>query len=253
MSWFSSDYRRQMPVIVDNRSGSATIDVSFTIPADWGTFWGVIDSNGYGLRVTASDGITPVVYKLASWTHATRTATIECDAFTPDTDNGWVVLWLYFDIDSPTDGAGSFTAASAKTGYIYHGRPTYPVFVGQPNEYGDTSPRARWQADPAEQRRLFCEIGPSLSTQEDTLNGSNRLEEPTIVTFACSNGGSAEVNAWVADSVRLHMHQGRLFASVTTKLGATTVDYLDSFTVNTSTGRVLQFTTTRNALTPAEG
>lgn len=252
MSHYSSDYTYKFPVLVDNRSGSATIDASFTIPSEWGRFWSEIDSNGYGLRVTESDGVTLVTYQLASWTYATRTATIEVDDWSPPGSDGWYVLWLYFGIASPTDGAGSFTAASAKTGYIHIAEPTVPNWIAQRVADGSSVPPVSYQTDPEATLRLYCDITAELAVQEAPLNGSVSYEEVNEIAFAATNAGVADTNIWTADSLRLHIFSGRLFASVEISNGASGNDYMDTFTINTTLGRELVYSITRNVQTPAE-
>lgn len=252
MSWYSEDYKYRMPVLVDNRSGSATIDVEFTIPSEWGRFWNEIDSNGYGIRLTDSDGVTLVTYQLASWTYATRTATIEVDAWSPAGSDGYYVLWLYFGIASATDGAGSFTAASAKSGYVHIAQPTAPTFVAQTVADGATTPPKSYQTDPASTLRLYCDITDELALQEAPLNESPAYEEVSTVAFETTDAGSTETNLWESTSVRLHQYAGRLFASVDVLNGTSGSDYMDTFTITTTLGRDLVYSITRNVQTPAE-
>ena len=255
MSWYSSDYTRRMPILVDNRSGAGTIDVSVVVPPEWGEFWTSIDASGYGIRVTDSDGVSPVAYQWSgspAFNRATRTGTLQVDGWTPATDDGWVVLWVYFGIGTPSDGAGSFTPSTPKTGYIYIGAPTRPVFDATPVVYGSTAPPLSYQVDPGETTRLFCRLRDVLAVQAGPLNGSVTYEEVAVLAFTASNGGTADTNVWTADSVRLHEYSGVLYASVAVTAGASGNDYMDTFIVTTTTGRVVRYSITRKVQTPAE-
>jgi len=253
MSWFSSDYKQRQAIVVDNRSGSATIDVVIGVPSEWAKFWAAIDANGYGIRLTGSDGITPLTYQWDGFNYGNRAGNIEIDAWAPDTDDGMVVCYLYFDIDSPTDDADGFTVASAKTGYIFFGAPVRPTFRGTPVAVGSTTPPLTWSHNPADSTRLYCDITDYLAPQEGTLNGSQLWEEVAIVEFEGTNGGSTDSGIWTAGSERLHRYGGRLYVSVQVVGGNTGTEYMDTFIINTTTGRELRFSIARKVQLPVEG
>lgn len=252
MSWYSADYKRRMPVLVDNRSGAATIDVAVTIPSEWGAFWSVIDDDGFGYVVTDSDGVTLLDFQRTSHNTTTRSGGFEVDAWAPAGSNGWYVLWVYWDIASPTDQSTTFTASGAKTGYIHIAEPLRPTFIAQAVDNGATVPPKSYQTDPASVLRLSCDITDELAKQDAALNESQAFEEPTTVAFASSNGGTPDTNVWDADSVRIGIYAGRLYVSVRVESGASGNDYMDTFTITTTESRTLTYSIGRNVQTPAE-
>lgn len=93
MSWLP-DYAQRIAVTVET-SGSAgtTKDVTFQVAADFADFWETIQSTGYDMRVTSSDGLTPVLYDQASYDYALRTLTVELDNVTV-TSVTQTLFWL---------------------------------------------------------------------------------------------------------------------------------------------------------------
>ena len=115
MAWYDDAYARRVPIVVDDRAGSGSRDVTAAVPSTLAEFWDSIQADGDDIRVTLDDGVTPVTYQWSGFTYATRTGSVQVDNATAP-QSAMNVLWLYFGSASATSGAGSFTASSARTG-----------------------------------------------------------------------------------------------------------------------------------------
>ncbi len=51
MSWYAEASKYRVPVAVDNNSGASTIDVTLTIPKDFGMFWNNVATNGHDIKL----------------------------------------------------------------------------------------------------------------------------------------------------------------------------------------------------------
>lgn len=177
MSWYSSSYKYRFPVAVDNLAGAAAgFDISFTIPKDLEEFWSTVLSTGYDIRVCTSDGATLAVFQRQSWTYATRTAVIECQNVSLAAAS-MCQIWLYWGYASASDGAGSFVAASPKTGYLFPAVPRTHIVRAQPERPGDTTPRNKVHKLSAEKVRIWWDFRGLLLTRGLPYNGSRLHEE----------------------------------------------------------------------------
>lgn len=128
MSWYkdlsaSLAYPYRWPITVYNSGGSGNNDVTITLPPEWDEFWGVVQSTGYDIRFTRSDGTTAIAWKRTTWTYASHTAVLELDAV-PLIATGVTVVWMYWGAgSSAADGATTPTISSAKTGQVSLHRP----------------------------------------------------------------------------------------------------------------------------------
>lgn len=129
MSWYSTDYDDRFAISVPDTTGVATADIDTTIPRDLDAFWAAIDSSGYGIRVTAYDGVTLVSYAIdngsgGAFDKTNRLGRIRIDGATmPNVANTVAVFWVYFDIDTPANGGSAVTMSSIVTGYVVHALP----------------------------------------------------------------------------------------------------------------------------------
>lgn len=146
MSWLSEDYADRAAISVPDSAGVATADIDTTIPPDWDEFWAAIDSNGYGIRVTTYDGRTAVSYAVdngsgGAFDKTNRLGRIRIDgAAMPNVANTVALFWVYFDIDSPTNGSVAVTMTSIVTGYILQAKPSNRLVRAKRQPPGLTRP-----------------------------------------------------------------------------------------------------------------
>ena len=188
MSWYSTDYQRRAAISVPNTAGSATLDVDVVIPQDWDEFWTRIDSSGLGLRVTDADGRTLRSYSVdngsgGAWSTTNRLGRVRIDGASFNAvANSTGLLWLYFDIASPTSGAVVTAMASVVTGYIELGAP--PGWVtASPGKPGLTRPNAAATKTAAGTLHQWWDVAPLLQRYPVASQGRLYYEEIAAVAL----------------------------------------------------------------------
>lgn len=196
MSWYDEDYRRRRALTVVNTSGGATIDLNCTIPQDWDEFWGLIDSSGNGVRVTLADGYTLATYDVddgsgGAFSKTNRLGRIRVDGLSTDsTADEALLLWVYYDIDSPTDGSSSVTITSPETGHIYLGKPGWAMAPFVRARPGIERPEYIFHKDSSEYWSLWINLTPALEQRDTRYAKRLCYEEPRRVTYGVVDASS---------------------------------------------------------------
>lgn len=180
MSWLDQDYTRRAAITVPSTGSSHDVDV--VLPPDWDDFWGEIDADGHGVRVTLADGRTLVPYAVdngsgGAFSRASRLGRVRIDGATFQSSAGTSLLWLYYGIDAPTNGAVAVTMSSVVTGRIEQAQPLRPI-LAQPLRPGLAQPRDAVAKAPAEESVVWLDVTDLLEQRRTETEGSSRLEEP---------------------------------------------------------------------------
>lgn len=251
MAWYDDAYRGRVAIIVDDRAGSGSRDVTVTVPPTLAEFWDTIQADGDDIRLTLDDGVTPVIYQLASWTYATRTAVIEVDGATAP-QAAMCVLWLYYGNASATSGAGSFTAASARTGRIVETVPGPSVPILQGLAAGQRPPSV-WVGATGESRRIWWDLTGILSPLRQPSEGQTAGQEVQAILADAQDGGAGASSLWVAGSERVTVTpDGRTLAGYIATGGADGGRYTDRVKIWTSDGELYVLSAQRNTYTVQE-
>ena len=237
MSWYSKNYSQRAPIAVDNTAGSGgSFDVQATIPADMEEFWSVVQSNGYDIRVTGPDGITPITFKRSTWDYANRSAVIQVDNLTLAAAV-MGQIWLYWGYAAATDGAGSFTASTPLTGSLLFSKPGEHRVQVRPERPGDTAPVNRITKSSAERTRIAWDFRGLLYDRLIPYNGKLCAEEITeVVSVDVQLGGASQ--AGMIDVTLTRLLDG--WVSTWIKAGTSPNTYTALVVVDTTTGRRLQ-------------
>lgn len=251
MAWYDDAYAYRVPIVVDDRTGTGSRDVTVTVPPTLAEFWGAIQADGDDIRVTLDDGVTLVTYQWASFTYASRTGVIEVDgATTPQA--AMCVLWLYFGNASATSGAGSFTASSARTGHITATVPGPSVPILQGLASGQRPPSV-WVGATGESRRVWWDLTGILSPLRAPSEGQTAGQEVQAVIADAQDNGSGASSLWVAGSERVIVTpDGRTLAGYIATGGADGGRYTDRLKVWTSDGELYVLSAQRNTFTVQE-
>jgi hypothetical protein len=238
MSWKSGRTVR-VPIIVDKlTSGTSAIDISFTVPADHVEFWDAIDAasdDKSTIRVTDADGTTDLTWQASSFTFATRTLVVEVDNWTPPAEQVMGVIFIYAG-GSDTTNEGSFTAASARTGYAWTCDVDGPIVSPYVGPAGATRPTQIIGKAAAETIMVWLDVRAVLAKRTAHYNGHPDCEELVSV--------DVEVLLAAADQTAMYdLTETRMTADglvrFLLKAGTTANQYTIAPTLTTTGGRVL--------------
>ncbi len=255
MSWYASTSSYRIPVAVNNHNGSASIDVTITIPADFGLFWSEVSSNGHDIKLTDSDGFTPVVWQRETWDYANRSAVLQINDWSPDSADGTVIAFLYFGEASPTDTSGpAFTASTPKTGLVLAGVPPAAATIVQAESLPVDSdvPVTRYSWPPGQSGFVIFDVTRHLATQAKAFNNASDFEEIAVVEVETRNGGVVYAGGNTPSKTRVSQYNGRTLVWMFLTGSVAQNDYIDEITITTSLGRTLIFSALRKSETAEE-
>lgn len=232
MSWgrFSNvvpTYR--VSITIDSTASASAADAQILIPDTFTAFWDAIDASGNELRVTAADGVTLLVYQLASFNKTNRTGYIQIDNFAP-AEAKVCQVWLYYGLTPGTaSGAGSFVYSASKTGYIYLGQPGSAT-RSIPERPGETQPRDVLSKTSAESVLVWFDFGPRLQARITPADGYFQFEEVYSVVYDVQLATVSQAAMITATSPKIVA--GR-FVQLLVGAGTSGSDYTVICTVNT--------------------
>lgn len=255
MSWYAETSQFRVPIAVDNNSGASTIDVSITIPKDFGLFWANVATNGHDIKIVDSDGFTELTWQRDTWNHGTKTAILEINDWSPDDADATVIAYLYFGEDSPTDSSGSFTVTSPKTGKVLAGVPPTGLTIVQAVslEPGSSVPQARYSWPPGQDGYVVFDVTDHLAKQAALYNGRADFEEVAAVEVETRNGGVVYAGGNTPAKTRVSQYNGRTLVWMFLLGSVDGENYIDEISITTSLGRELVFSAQRIAETAEEG
>jgi hypothetical protein len=254
MSWYDDDKLYRVPLTVDNNSGAGTIDVTITIPADFGLFWSQVATTGHDIQITDSDGFTALTWGRQTWDHAARSAVLQINDWAPDSADATVIAWLYFGDASPSDTATSFTVTSAKTGTLLSGKPPPGAVIipAQSLAIDNDVPQGQYSWPPGQSGYVIFDVTDHLAKQAGAFQGKGDFEEVAAVTVETRNGGVAYGGGNTPAKTRMSQYDGRALVWMFLTGSVDGQDYIDEITVTTTLGRVFVFAARRVAETAEE-
>lgn len=219
MAWFGESWSHRLEVAIP-ASGSGSFDVTVTIGSALSRFWDHVLSSGNDVRITYGDGKTDgLVFQRASWDYANKSATIEIQAYSAGTSNAAVhQLHIYYGNSGASDAAGSFTASSAKTGYVSNVRPRSVIPIPGRPQPGEATPRTIVQKTTNETITLWIDAAPVLAGALRPVEGRDLYEEIAYVTLDVELAGSSQAALFDTSFVRF------LGRAIRIQLKAGTVD-----------------------------
>ena len=234
MTWFDSSWKHRAPISVDNTSGASTIDITCSVPAEWG-FWSTVKSDGTDIRLVDADGSTVLTYKVDDWNYANRVATLKIDNYAAPSDAAVVLVWVYWGNAAASSAAGSFTVSSAKTGTIEpicQARPMIKVGHLQP---GRTKPTDQLAKAGDETLHVYFDVGDVLNRRCEKINGSSRGEEIDYAILRVLSNESGVASMYDESKTRF-INPGIVKCHITG--GTSGTDYTISLRIGTTEGRV---------------
>lgn len=256
MSWYDSSWHFREAVAVHNSTSGTTLDIQFIVPPSLQRFWSNVASNGYDVRVTASDGVTALPFNLASFTYATQTLTVNVNDYVLPGGNAaingkTVALWLYWGFDDGSSGTASdatssftvsneITSTAIEIGLIRRsGAPIIPCRTEAPTS---TTPTPEIAMKPGETMHVWWDFRRFLATRKTKYNGSLLLEEIDMVDVAAENSSQADVTSTLlVESETRIMHPGFVRTTIKAISGDVSSNYMVTLTVTTTAGRTLAF------------
>lgn len=255
MSWYASTSQYRVPVAVNNNNGAASIDVTLTIPKDFGLFWAKVATNGHDIKLTDSDGFTAVTWQRETWDHANRNAVLQINDWSPDSSDATVIAYLYFGETSPTDTSGpAFTATTPKTGLVLAGTPPSGITIveAQPLPVDSDVPTTRYAWPPGQSGFVIFDVTRHLATQVHPFNDASDFEEVSAVEVETRNNGVVYAGGNTPSKTRVSQYNGRTLVWMFLTGSVAQNDYIDEITVTTSLGRTLIFSALRKSETAEE-
>ena len=235
MTWFDSRWKHRAPIAVDNTSGASTIDISCSVPAEWG-FWSTVKSDGTDIRLVDADGSTVLTYKVDDWNYANKIATLKIDNYDAPDAAAVVLIWVYWGNSAASSAAGSFTVSSAKTGKIEPICQARPVIREGHLQPGRTKPMDQIAKAPDETLHVYFDVEGLLNRRCEKINGASRGEEMDYVKLRVLSGSSDQSSMYDEGKTRF-IHPGIIKCHITA--GANSTDYIISLRIGTTEGRVL--------------
>ena len=256
MSWFHKDWHFREAVAVHNTTSSTTIDFSFVVSSDFQRFWLNLASNGYDVRVTASDGVTELPFNYTGFNYSNRTLTVNVNDYALPGGNNAVsgktnVVWLYWGYDNGANGtasdatssfslANAITTSSIEIGLV--GRSGCPIIACKTGPSTLTTPGQEVGLRAGEQKHVWWDFRPHLATRRSKFNGSAILEEIDLVDVAAENSSQAnKTPTLVVESETRIMHPGFVRTTIKHISGEGNHNYMVTLTVTTTAGRTLSF------------
>ncbi len=233
MSWYtdgSTTWQRRMAIsVIDPAGGSpGSYDVSLTLGVQHAEFWSKVQSDGYDIIVTQSDGITEIPHARGTWIYASKTAQIDIDnaGLARGSSKARIhLLWIYYDTADvvASDPETPFTPSSALTACCWPGKVRLGAALTIPPSLpGDTQPRMIQQKTSEDENEMIVSLGHLLDPADTDINDSPTYDEPGWVQFG---GETATVSTtlWDVNSSRFDL-TGRYIRSILYG-GTTATDY----------------------------
>ena len=239
-----SDYTNRWPyrcaVAVDNTGGAASAtDITITMPKDFDLFWSNINqTDGRDIRVCDADGRTLLVYQLTGFSLATRTVIIEVDGYAMPAA-AMCQIWIYWGNASVSSAAGSFVAASAKTGYVMVAMPRGKIVPAIRENFRAVRPRSTVQKSTGESVYVTFDLRSMLTPRPvgQPFGGSLTHAEIDYVSYRVLNAGGAAGS--LIDATKPRFLDG--YVSVYLTAGTVDTEYTVELTVVTTDEQTLLF------------
>jgi hypothetical protein len=225
---------------LDTTASSGTVDASIVFTPSMALFWDNVDSAGDDIRVTTANGVTPITHQLNGWDYANKALTLELDNLSVPTANEFTIIWLYFGNAAASSTAGSFTPASAVTGYITPERPSNRVQLG-PERLGATTARVQYAKDSNDVAFFYVPLDIELSDRcGPDYEGADGFEGVQNWLYSVEAAGSPVASAIDVTLCRVTdcgTNGRELWARVAIQAGTDTTNYITYIDVQSTEGR----------------
>lgn len=232
MAHRSTSYRRRIAFSTVTTATASTSDIVFTPPDGWDEFWDAIDASGYGVRLTEADGVTALTYAWTGFDKSTKAGTIQIEsAPTPVTAGKCVLYWLYYDIDSPTDGSGSVSISSPLTARLDMAAPDPEATIAvRPQVPLQLAPPTKLAKGTADELYVWLDFSRIVQRVSMPYNGRLQWEEPAVgsVEVQDTSGSTVASMTDAADMRWVSIRQGardRVLLKLRVKAGASATKY----------------------------
>ena len=241
MSWYSSSWAKRAPIAVDNTGGSSGgADVTITIPPGFDDFWDNVAVNGYDVIITGSDGATLTTFKRLTWTPGSKQGVLQVDNYVL-TASTMQLLWLYWQGDSTSDLAGSFTASTPKTGYVTTTGPGPVRIRSQHQRPGATLPAQPIAKGSGETLDVWWSTRQLLTMRRQPSANSLVEEEIDRVAIQVLSSGSDQASMHSdADTRFVETNDRQLYVRTRLAAGADDTDYTPELSITTTDGQILK-------------
>lgn len=239
MAWYAESgqtWLKRALVTVDGSSTAAgTVEATVTLPADWGTFWDAVQSDGDDIRAVSADGTSKLVYDLNGWDYANKAGTVRVSGFTHPKTNSLSFFWLYFDNDGAADGSGSPTTVSPLTTSIERAAPVATVATA-PERPGATIARQTISKTTLEVHHVWVRF-PPLEEYCGSVNGHKVYEEPSYLEVTIEAAGSDQASMKDLSNTTLIECEGRIYAKIVAQGGSDATNYTNVNVLTTTNNR----------------
>ena len=237
-SWYNSSWTSRIPVAVNclgGGGGSATVDISFTVPSKWSIFWDNIRVDGFDVILTSADGVL-LSFKRNSYTHATKILELQVDNYLIDNDNSIQVIYMYWNNPASTDLSGSFTVAAPKTATVFVGGPSDKVVTETAMRAANDSPAAVFTKATNEKIFIFFQVASVMLRRPAAYQKRNFLEGIKYIIPDVKNAAGASVPAMHSTDETICMNG---YVGLYIKEGSDNTDYIVICNVVTTLNQTL--------------
>lgn len=229
-----------MPITVNgSASSAANYDFEVEIPQDWDDFWDNTRADGFDIVVTNAEGEIVTFQFKAGFNLPNRSLSLQVDNYAV-TANDMMIAFVYYD--NPAQGsslAGTFTASTPLSAFIYLGAPFGFVVKDVGFRPIGTVPVNIFQKEPDEHIDVWFPVGSALARRRIEYN--QRLDFKGAKAFAMEvlNSSKADQPAMYALE-ELRMING--WARVRIKAGTDNQDFVIRLLMNTTDAEIITFT-----------
>lgn len=217
MSWYDEDWKYRMPLSVVNTAGAGTIDISAPFPRDHDLFWNNVRADGFDIRVTEADGITPISlasgnatawdFGAAPFSVATKTFVLRIDGWTGPvaTVNAALQLFLYFGNPTAADTRDGVVAlVGALTGIFATRNPSaFPLRTVTGRErFGSDHPTFAFQRTPTDITEIAWDFGKEMARRDTPSEAHMDLEELKAIEVGGGQGNATVAAIFDASKTR---------------------------------------------------
>jgi hypothetical protein len=241
MTWWNKDYRRRQAITIDATGGTgipAVIDFEVRIPEDWDGFWDNVRSDLYDIVVTDAKGNLVNFSRKAGASYATRTLTLQVDAYSIQNANTVSLAYVYFAYaNEATDRSVATTITTPKNGYILLSAPHSRLITINNAENAVEIPAQTFIKAEQERIHVFYIFNRFLAARIEDYNEHADEEGVDYVTISSlDSSGLDDPTRYLANQTRF----GNGFVRATFIGGNASTDYAIVCRFYTTLGQVLE-------------
>ena len=209
MTWYSSNWKRRMPIALNTSlTSSGSFIFSMGIDSTFDDFWNNVRSDGFDAVIIDQNGNTPIPFERQSWNFSGKTAAFRGNYGAVKAANVIHQAWLYWDNPDQSSDLATTGLTATVAGYIYLGAPFKNV-VNLASQSGlSTVPTTIIQKDPDEKIDIWFPISQLLAPR--SLPSEEKLDYKLVDYYnfeVLDSAGSSQpmvtlgetraINGWV--------------------------------------------------------